>query len=282
MAVYMFREFFTNFKPKKKGVTGKRTKQLLYTILKTALTQAVYDGYISENPLNKIRRPDYKSKPKSIVTEEQLDHILVLAKKYDPQFANLFIFDVVIGLRRSEILALKFTDIDFKNKTLKVTKGIKRLKGKGTYIGDTKNHTSVRTLPIDEFSFNILRDQLKRAKNNPVKNGGMFRMNSYVFHDENGEPFKPDRATRCFQRCREELNYPTTMTLHSLRHTAATHIAEHGIGTREMQTWFGWSTGAMADRYTHGTDAMKNKIVNILNTEEKDRSVKKSVKAENE
>ena len=48
-----------------------------------------------------------------------------------------------------------------------------------------------------------------------------------------------------------------------------------------MQTWFGWATGAMADRYTHGTDAMKNKIINILNTEEKDRSVKKSVKTEN-
>jgi integrase len=259
------KKFFNDFKSKRKGFTGARTKNLLFTILNTALKNAVYEGYLEANPLDRMRKPAYKSKEKGVIMTDTFNTILEMAENDNPQIANLFRFDILSGLRRSEIIALRFTDVNFNKGSVKITKALKRTKKYGLVQGGTKNRYSTRTVLLDNTSVEILRQQFLKAQRAYNEGKKAFNMDAFVFTDEDGKNFKPDRITKTFARYRDKLNLAKDITLHSLRHTAATNLAEHDIGTRKLQARFGWGSGMMADRYTHETEKMQEDIVKVLN-----------------
>ena len=267
--VFMLREFFLNWKPIKSHFSGGRAKQMLYTELKTALNQAFRDGLIEQNPLDKIAKPRHNTKEKSVVTDEQFLAIIAMAEKKSPQMANLFRLDINSGLRRGEIVGLRFTDIDFDAGTVNIVNSIKKTKKFGQAPGSTKNFTSRRKLLLDKVSLDVLRSQLAIVKESYKKAKRPFNMNSYVFESLPGRHYSLDHVTWTFRKIRNALGYPETMTLHSLRHTAATFLAEHDVGTRKLMVRFGWSTGKMADRYTHETEKMQEDVVDILNGKDK-------------
>lgn len=276
LSVFLFKDFFANFKPKRKNAIGTRVKQTLYTVLKTALNEAKYEGLIEDNPLDRIRKPKHIAKKRQAVTQDQLNHILELAAVENQQNANLLHLDSQLGLRRGELTSLRFTDVDFTEKTLRVYRSRKRLH-EGIYEGSTKNEYSRRVLKLDDISLAILRDQLRIAQATYKEAGQPMPMDSFVFFKDLGQPYGLDAASKIFATYRDALNYPKNITLHSLRHTAATVLAEHNITTKAMQVRFGWSTGKMADVYTHPTDKMQDEVVDVLNYDEKKASLSESL-----
>jgi len=127
----------------------------LHDIVRGALKQAVKNKLILNNPAEAVTLPRKKQKEIQILTKEQRDRFLEVLKedRLGAAFATL----LLAGLRRSELLALTWQDIDFKNETISVTKGLVYTKEKGLVIQEPKTEKSKRIVPILDILLMFLR-----------------------------------------------------------------------------------------------------------------------------
>lgn len=187
--------------------TMKHTRKVMHI----AFSKALEDKIISENPVYNIEIPKKQAKPRKTLNIEELKILFDSLKS--TRWYWCFRFMLVTGLRRGEILALNFTDIDYKNKRIVVNKS-NSLSG----IGDTKS-SEVHYVPLsDEAIFFIgkQKEMLEKEKN-PVfyeyelKNAGL------IFPSETGTLMKPASLNSVLDRINLKTN--KHFTPHMMRHT---------------------------------------------------------------
>lgn len=178
------------------------------------------------------------------------------------------------GLRRSEILGLKWDDIDFKKGTLTVRRTLVRVKG-GYKFGEPKTKKSRRTIPLPEqvtlelkiwkknqakekMAWNVLHKDVEleqRPKYNAM---------NLVFCNEIGEPTNPEFISRSFKRDLKMANLPE-IRFHDLRHGHATMLLELGEDIKVISDRLGHSTITLtADTYSHVREKMQREASNKL------------------
>ena len=156
------------------------------------------------------------------------------------------------GLRIGELIGLKWEDVDFKKKTIRIKRSLKYEVGKGTWhIGEPKSEAGKRTIPLTDEAIEILKSQKEKIdslKVLPLEWGG------YVFLNKHGEPVTNDAYNSVLVPiCRRaDIN---RFTVHTLRHTFATRCVESGMKPKTLQTIMGHSTISLTmDLYVHTTD----------------------------
>ena len=246
---------------------GSRTKQHCYVIFKLILNRAVNDGLMLSNPLTRIKRPTHIPLERGVISDADMERLLKMTLSVgDSQMARIFQIDITSGLRRSEIIALTWGDIDFKNNTISVSHKIVKTLGKGLIEGPPKSKYGNRVLKMDDYSMAALRKQLVFVKSRLFTLDRILNSSCRVFMDEKGNVLSPDRVTRAFAAVRKKLELPSSITLHSLRHTLATQLSEADISPKKVQLRMGHATAAYTmDQYTHNTSTMQDSIVDILN-----------------
>ncbi len=158
-----------------KGGLSKRTVQNHHRIMSEALKHAVFPyKYLKNNPCSGVKAPSPDDPDIYPLSYEEADNLLNYVRdKYTYNLYALlyalFYVSLYTGLRRSEILALRWRNVDLNNLKLHVTKAVDEIAGKGLEYGDTKNETSVRPVDFDEDVVEILRNlQKKYLKNHKV------------------------------------------------------------------------------------------------------------------
>lgn len=139
------------------------------------------------------------------------------------------------GFRRSEVLGLKWSAIDFERDRIDVEHTIVRVK---TIMAkdDTKNEASEAGLPlIDDAREMLLRLKAKQEEYRKVF-GKEYIENDYIFKNPDGSLYRPDSLTRTFQRVLKRKGYEH-IRLHDLRHATATILYAKGWKVLEMQRW---------------------------------------------
>ena len=228
------------------------------TIMNQTLRKAVKEKLIPLNPyavLDKDVKPSHTHFVSETYDIADLERLFT-AMQGDP-LALFILMDVTYGLRRSELLGLKWSAIDFENKNihigLKVTEAVVNGKTQRVMNGVMKNKSSNRTLPLVP----IIEKELLQRREEQMQNQKMYHKSydtnylDFVFVNDLGTLFKPDYITRHFKELLQRNNLKV-IRVHDLRHTCATMLCRRKISLRDIQLWLGHSTyQTTADIYTH-------------------------------
>lgn len=232
-------------------------------IIRTALQDAVKNGIIRTNPADLVEKPK-KIKPKhDYYKQEELQKLLSVVRNTNIE-VPVFLA-VVFGLRRSEVLGLTWSAIDFDNMTLticnKVTRGI--VDGKVTeVISDTlKSETSNRTFMLNEAVRNYLADVRKRQEERPRRTNKYI---DYVCVNEIGELLKPDYVTHKFNDLLAENNM-RPIRFHDLRHSCISLLVNNNFNMKLVQEYAGHADFTItANTYAHTDLTEKREEVNAI------------------
>ncbi len=240
-----------------KGGYAQGTIQGAFVVLSNALKYAYKTGLIESNPCEKVIVPkSTKEKRQGVaLTKEQEQTFLEYAK--DSYLYNYFSLCLQTGMRGGELSALRFSDIDFKNKLIHVNHTIMK-NGK---LSTPKTRTSLRTIPATDTAIEILkhiRDNSRELQGNIIS----LNDDDYVFTD-NGELITHHRWSREINKIKarilaDGIDFPESFTLHSLRHTFATRAAEAGLDLNVLKNIMGHASLSMtADLYSHVMEDQK-------------------------
>ena len=240
-----------------------------------ALKYAFKVGLIPYNPADRVERPRKNSFSSEIYGDKELEALFAAAKGTRLELA--VILGAFYGLRRSEIVGLKWDAIDFEKKrfSIQYTVTETNIGGKQTIVEKerTKTKSSRRTLPIVEPFEKLLLD-LRTAQGENRRVCGRSYCTDYlefVYVDELGQRIKPGYITMAFQKLLQK-NGLKRIRFHDLRHSCASLLYAHGVSLKDIQEWLGHSTiSTTANIYTHldysSKETSANAILNVFPTE---------------
>ena len=224
-------------------------------------------GLIKSNPADRIEKPSKDRFHTNIYNQRELQQLLLVAKD-DP--LELPILAAFYGLRRSEVIGLRWSAIDFERKTICINHTVVQttLNGRTKIIqkDGTKTVSSYRTLPLVP-PFEKL---LYKVKESQIQNQQSFGRDyckdylDYVCVDPMGHLLKPNFVTQHFSLLQER-NGLKKIRFHDLRHSCASLLYAGGIGLKEIQEWLGHSDiGTTSNVYTHLDYSKKIASANTL------------------
>ena len=246
-----------------KGGLAAQTLRIHKVVIQKTLEEAIKNNILSVNPCTHIVLPKNQRHEPTFYTEEQL-HLLLSAIKKEP-LSPLIMVTAFYGLRRSEVLGLKWDSVNFERNTItikytvvKVTKVVEKNK--------TKNASSYRSFPMLENIRKLLLQLKEREKKNRELFGNEYHENEYIFKWDNGKPFSPDYVTQRFSRLLE-LNGLPHIRFHDLRHSCASLLISHDFTLKDIQEWLGHADIKMtANVYSHLETTRKNKLAESMST----------------
>lgn len=257
---------------KKGSALSPRMVEYIYSVLHMALKQAVKNGLVIRNVCDALDKPKKTRHEFMPWTTEDTNRFLSSIKK--SRLFALYVTEWGTGLRRSEITALQWPDIDLKKGLLSVRRGLVRIKG-GYKFGDTKTKKSRRTIPLPEQVIKILktwkaqqaREKVKWNADHidiPEEGRPAYNPLNMVFCDEVGQAYKPDFITTSFRRDLEAAKLPH-IRFHDLRHGHATMLLELGEDLKVISERLGHSSITMTgDTYSHVREKMQKEASNKL------------------
>ena len=153
-----------NFPPLKDASLSPRVVRGVHTLLHNCLEQAVAERLILTNPAQGCKLPQLEKKEMKILPQEKIGLYLAEAEKRGLLAA--FYLELTTGLRRGELLALQWTDLDVENRTISVTKQVNRINGE-LVVSPPKTRNSVRTLGLPQQAVDLLIAEHKKHPRNP-------------------------------------------------------------------------------------------------------------------
>ena len=226
-----------------------------HAIIRQSLDYAFKQDLILNNPADKVKRPKKNIFVGSFYSENELKTLFEKSKN-DP--LNLVIsLTAFYGLRRSEVLGLKWSAIDFEAKTITIKHTVVEVKlnGKKQILGKdrTKNNSSHRTLPLTDEVIIALSNAKKQQKyyKRKFKKGYTTKYEEYVCLNPDGSLIKPDYVTRHFPLLLKNSGL-RHIRFHDLRHSCASLLLARNIPMKAIQEWLGHSDfSTTANIYAH-------------------------------
>lgn len=225
--------------PKTKKVLAVGSREKIFGILSSVFTCAVTWKVFTVNPLYAARPDDFKKNAKNNIahvqerclTLEEGRKLIKALKDVDLKYQIIVHFAIIGGLRRSEILGLKWRDIDFVNKTFKLQQSSQYVPKKGYVEGELKNDTSERAIALPNITMMMLLDYKMQTVGYD---------NDFIFINDKGRRkglrMNPSSVTNWFTRFRRSIDLPPEVPLHGLRHTSATILLSKGINVKNVSS----------------------------------------------
>lgn len=248
---------------------GNETKRLLYM----ALNDAVIEAYILENPMigadkYKRKKPDIK-----ILNKEQLK-VLLQAASTGAWYMEIMLC-VFCGLRKGEVLGLKFSDFDFEKKTMNIQRQLSleyefdefgKVKKTNIIEKEPKTENSNRILRVPDAVLNEVKKRRLLVEYNKAKYGNKYHDNDYTTCQPNGLP----RGMASFNIALTKLckkNGLPLISVHSLRHMYATILSEQGVQLSKISALLGHTSINTTFEYYCEVMDEKEKIIEFMNDE---------------
>lgn len=260
LQMYVNHKYENGRRDDKGGLSAKSVKSHM-VLIKQALKEAVKSNLIASNPSDYIVLPKIKKFESSFYTVNQLKELFVLIES-EPLYPLIYI-TAVFGLRRSEVLGLKWDSINFDNNTLTIKHTVV---GEGKIIAkdSTKNTSSYRSYPISEDVKSMLLSLMSNKEKNKMLFGNEYNANDYVFCWDNGNPYKPDYISRHFKQILIKYNLPV-IRFHDLRHSCASLLVSNGFTLKDIQEWLGHADiQTTANIYAHLDTERKANIMKSM------------------
>jgi integrase len=241
----------------KKGGLSPLTRRYIHVILKSALARAVEQQLLARNPADVFRKrlPKVERKPMVTLSIDESERLLQGIK--NTRIYWIVMLALATGMRRGEILALRWMNIDLERGVLGVVQSLEQTKA-GLRFKDTKSSRSrVITLPafaVEELC-RLKREQAEELLALGIRQTG----NTLACCRADGEPLQPRSVTQQFTRLRGRMSDLPRVRFHDIRHSHATQLLAGGIHPKVAQERLGHSTiTTTMDLYSHVTDTMQS------------------------
>ena len=218
---------------------------------RVALDQAVAQGLILKNPALSCKAPVTRPKEMQVLTGDEIQRLLIQAKE-DGCF-ELLLLELTTGLRRGEILALQWDDLDFRTGTLRVERQVQRIQGK-LAVSQPKTRASCRSILLPAPVLEILAQYRQSVSSH------------WMFPSPKKEdsPLDPAAVRKKLSAVLKRAGCPAAR-FHDLRHTFATSALEHGMDVKTLSTVIGHvSSATTLNVYAHVTDEMRQKAADKI------------------
>ena len=197
-------------KKKPKGLAPKTVRNI-HQMICSAYNLAIEQCLVTKNPTQGCALPKVEHKEMKTLTADQLSAFFREAR--DSGVYELYYLDLATGLRRGELLGLKWTDIDLDRGVLKIQRAISRQNGK-VVEAPLKTKNAYRTLPLSADAIDVLMQQRRKTGNS-----------EWVFPSPTGGPMSPDSVLHMLQRVLKRAGLPR-IRFHDLRHPYVKHTTK--------------------------------------------------------
>lgn len=218
----------------KKPIT-KATINRELACLKNMFTKAIEWGYVTVNPVKKVKLFPEKQEKLRVVSEAEFQKLFSVAS---PHFKPILLCAYMTGMRRSEIARLKWDDVN--------------LKGGYIQVVETKNNDS-RIIPVSGILLETLQELKKESKC------------EYVFTTHEGEPYTYITAFKRAWYATLRRSKIAKCRFHDLRHSFATRLVMAGVDIVTVQELMGHRDIKMTKRYSHPTPEHKKQAIERIN-----------------
>lgn len=255
---------------KEEGLSTSKIKHI-HTILHSALKQAVKSGLLPRNVSEAVTLPKSKKKEtiKVLTLEEERRFLEALEVE---RLKPAFVLALTTGLRLGEILALKWSDIDFEKKILTVKRTILRARTYGStetttslIVNEVKTPNSIRIVPLAEITLEELKKHKEAQEKEKEQAGAGYIDNDYVFCTAVGTPIDPRNFQRTFYRIIKKAELD--INFHALRHTFATRLLESNEQPKVIQEILGHKDiSTTLNIYSHVLTEMKESVAKKIDS----------------
>lgn len=216
----------------------------IHTTLHAALDKAVDEKLIFRNPADGCKLPPAKSREMNVLAPDEIQRLLIQAKE-DGCF-ELLLLELSTGLRRGEILALQWDDLNLKTGVLRVERQVHRVQGK-LVISQLKTKASNRSVILPSPVLTVLKNYKSTINSRWI----------FPSPAKEDSPLDPAAVRKRLQTVLERAECKH-IRFHDLRHTFATASLEHGMDLKTLSTIIGHvSSTTTLNTYTHVTDEMQ-------------------------
>lgn len=230
-----------------RGLSPKNIRDT-YNNINAAMKKALVLRMIPYNPCEGVVLPKLKRYKAKVYNINMIHQVLSVAEGTDMYLPILLC--TTAGLRRGELLALRWEDIDFQNNILKVRSNLVR--GEKDYIiKEPKSEAGIRDIHIGSEVVSYLKKERAKYVTDMMNYGIGFRNYGFVIRQYDGSPLKPDSMSRKWRRFLETNNLPP-IRFHDLRHSHATALIQAGVSPKVVQERLGHSDVQITlNTYTH-------------------------------
>lgn len=210
-----------------------KSKAHYITVLKSLYNYFIDLNYIKENPMDSIKLPRLEKTLPEYLTIEEVNKILDINLRTPIDYRNKAMLELLYatGMRISELLDLKLSDIDYKNE-------IVRVYGKGS---------KERIVPITSITMKYLNEYINRERNLILKT----KTNDYVFINNYGERMSRQGFFKIIKSIAKDSHIDKNISPHTIRHSFATHLLNNGADLRIIQELLGHKDISTTEIYTH-------------------------------
>ncbi len=245
------------------------TVGVFHSVLHKALAVAVKWGLVPRNVCDLVSPPHADGFEIQPLTAEQAHRLLSATRGH--RLEALFVLALATGMRRGELLALKWQDINFATGTLQVRRILTRvpskLPGKGFVETEPKTQRSRRSVVVAPFALDVLRRHYERQQEAKRKVGGSWQEHDYVFCTSIGTHLHPSKDVLDQLKALLKKAGLPDIRFHDLRHSAATLLLSEGVHPKVVQELLGHSNISMTlDVYSHVLPNMQQDAISRLNT----------------
>ena len=247
-----------------------RTIEVMKIVIHAALKQAQRNKLVSENVCENVVLP--RKQPKRIRVLNENEQTKLIAALKDNYIGRGLLFALYTGMRRGEVLALKWSDYDKNEKTISITKALSRVRtynkdGNKTMLTVTtpKTDTSIRTVPLIDKAVELLAEHKRKQERYMELVGDYYTDNDLIFSSSRGDYLDPGNFNRKLNKTVKKIGIPR-ISPHVLRHSFATRGLEAEVSLKAMQELLGHSSITVTgDIYTHILKEQKRKEISKLN-----------------
>ena len=206
---------------------------------------------ILSNPAQGCKLPQLEKREMKILPQEKIGMYLAEAEKRGLLAA--FYLELTTGLRRGELLALQWTDLDVENRTLSITKQVNRINGE-LVVSQPKTPNSIRRLAIPQRAVELLVEEHAKHPHSP-----------YLFvSPKTGTMFDPDSFRHTHEKSLKAIG-AEHIRFHDLRHTFATLSLKYGVDVKTLSGALGhYDAGFTLSTYTRATAEMKRSAADTI------------------
>jgi len=241
---------------------SKKSVKRHYTVLNQTLKYAVQLQIIEQNPAKPIQPPSPNTPQIQALNQSEVELLLDAASGWLHDFLYLAIFT---GMRRGELLALNWANLDLEEQKIHVRQTVSMLKGGNLIFKEPKTKKSKRPIDINDTITTILEQRKLQQKKDKLNFADRYNnQHNLVFVKQDGSPYLPDYASKQFKKLARKLDL-NHYRLHDLRHTHATLMLKAEVHPKIVQERLGHSSISQTlDTYSHVIPSMQKEAVQKL------------------